>query len=716
MDEVQHRNIRPTDVFSPAPMNAAITHNDDQANQTVHVSNTLPQGSGFPTVHLHTMNTVDTVTPIFSLRSESSSPSISPPPAINSSVETRSMGNGDAVRSFNNPWHHGDEHIQGRSLAFNIDVPVCRPLCTPADLGLLYLDAGQQDAPGTDTSAPTAERHHLRATVSLSATCTSQASAADASLLPLPPHSTTAENTYGVLAQHLSQGVSGLSNDNTAMTMGNTTSTGGPHRQQQSIWGLSVAVQQDDQDDHAANYVSGNSDQTSSSSTCTVFDAHDVSRSVSQDHLIRNHIPRAHQPLAPAAAPSQRQQSPTPPTASPRSPPQLPQSMFLNPTAAAFKYPAHPSAEILPTVPNTTITTPSQLFEFLPQHHHDSASHISPYTTIQSTSTAAAAASLTSSTPPTLSVFSAVKCSCTCTCAVNNTTTPTRPSAIPHRISNIIGPFMATPSSFTQEPTPISDSTFTPGIQQILYSDFNAGAETNQGQVQLPINRDSSRDHRGDFHMRINGTDTDPSDSEMSQENEDIAEFVEGKFNGFETGVDLEYPYTHINPRHLGTSAATYINYGSTYINHGSEHSQSNSANSSRQTVRMGDLMSEDATGLPRSSLTSDALPVLDADTSIHSFSTRRWQRRRHASSSTSNSSTNNLSTDASSATSRSPPPPSPPSTPPSPQRTTPDKRPVKRHETSTSKQAKHFACTVPGCTKVFTRRFNLEAHMRCHE
>ncbi|KAJ3082405.1 hypothetical protein HK102_001732, partial [Quaeritorhiza haematococci] len=41
---------------------------------------------------------------------------------------------------------------------------------------------------------------------------------------------------------------------------------------------------------------------------------------------------------------------------------------------------------------------------------------------------------------------------------------------------------------------------------------------------------------------------------------------------------------------------------------------------------------------------------------------------------------------------------------------------PAKRHKTSTSKQAKHFACTVPGCTKVFTRRFNLDAHLRCHE
>ncbi|KAJ3062489.1 hypothetical protein HK102_008748, partial [Quaeritorhiza haematococci] len=213
MDQVQHRNIRALNVFSPIPMSgdAAINHSDDQPNQTVHGSNTLPEGSALLAVHLHSRNTADTVIPTVLLRSESSS-SISPPPAINSSVETRCMGNGDGVGLTMMP-----HIIEQGSLGFDIDVPVCLASCT--DLGLLHLDTGQPDASDeTDTSVPTAERHHPRATVSRPP---------DASLPPLPSQSTTAENTHGVLAQHLSQRVSGLSSDdNTAVTISNTTGPG----------------------------------------------------------------------------------------------------------------------------------------------------------------------------------------------------------------------------------------------------------------------------------------------------------------------------------------------------------------------------------------------------------------------------------------------------------------------------------------------------------
>ncbi|KAJ3051624.1 hypothetical protein HK102_012033, partial [Quaeritorhiza haematococci] len=105
------------------------------------------------------------------------------------------------------------------------------------------------------------------------------------------------------------------------------------------------------------------------------------------------------------------------------------------------------------------------------------------------------------------------------------------------------------------------------------------------------------------------------SDWETSQEDDDeenIAEFGEG--SAFETGSDvLEYPYpsAHRNPQHLGTSA-THINHV-----HRSGHSRSDSASSSRQTAHMMDLTSEDATGLPRTSVTSDAtFDALDADIS----------------------------------------------------------------------------------------------------
>ncbi|KAJ3082158.1 hypothetical protein HK102_001884 [Quaeritorhiza haematococci] len=415
MDQVEHRNIRPTDVFSPTPMNGvgAITNN----TQIHHVSSTHFRENDFLTVRPHT-----------------SSPSISPPPSLHSgSFAVNRL-------SRNNGWQ-GVDRVQRGGLGF--DVPVCLldELLNP----YVNVDAGEPDVSGRETSTPKAERVHPEAVLGLHTSSTAQA---DSSLPPPGPSSATnlfsnmcdtaviienshraagamvstfdahtyantnignqpqfsrvvwvnsSDISHGIIAQHVSESqyASGLNN--------NTTTAAGFDGQQQSqaAWGFSSVVQHDN---CTANDVWGNSCQTCSSSGCVstenrpnmAFQTEGVSPSVSQDRLTRDlALPTVpHQPLAPA--PSQRPQSPNAPTTSPQSLPHW-QSVFLNPTASIYL--AHPS-EILTTVLNTTctVTTPSQLFGFSPQNHCDS--QIIPQTATPSASTIAAAVSVASSTPP----------------------------------------------------------------------------------------------------------------------------------------------------------------------------------------------------------------------------------------------------------------------------------------------------------------------------
>ncbi|KAJ3089028.1 hypothetical protein HK102_007372 [Quaeritorhiza haematococci] len=673
-----------------------------------------------------------TLTDLLRTETSSISPSISPPPPSNASEETTHLsrlGNDDNFRLSMNNISGGVCLGFDLPISFFVDISGFDTSTPPEDLRLSA--SGMRIVKDSGVSRRASLPSHLppsRLNITLFQTrfdtgiINHNHPQYEPEVAGVDSRESPGESRDAV-AQQVSQHAA-----NSGLNAIAANTTGGLDGQQYSAaWEFSLAVQQDD---HTANdkseFQTSYSDLATTPSRGartvtknglnTAFDSDPVCLRVSQVQPRRKVVSAAHERTTPNH--TERLEDAAAPATSPQSLSNSSSRSVSNP--AAFMYPAPPftdNTSSSPVLQLPTVIPALQSYGFLCQQQLSDDFIFSPEA-VPSTSTTVAETFLTdttpSSTPPTyfLSNFNVttdvtvpIKCTCTCTCGAKKITTRTRNAGVSSRIPPLLGRFLPPTPPHAPESTSLSYRTMSSILEQILSSNADAGGETNREcEVRLVKDScwDSSNDcplaaagaaarddcehchgwtHQNDMDSKTNRDDHESDDDDEFEEDmeEVITENEPQEEKGLETGRDMEYtPIAH-----------------SSYANH---HLTTSTV------VKMTELLSDDTM--------AQSLSIRSSSKSTR----RRQQHREPSPSSSSSSSLASTTIEASpSANFAATLPPVLPPLMPLPPRP-PEDLPNKRYKTTTSAQARHFQCTIPGCTKTFTRRFNLEAHLRCHE